>query len=221
MPTSVVLAKGGIVGNGGGTIVCVKDEDISGSSRPPHPVTVIDELLIDELYAVWTLGPDNTAYRYAHNVEEFATQFEAMLRQKLPSLAESFSEYARSFLKEGATSIRPWRPTAGPLPALAQIDPAVSRLVPASCREWWVEWVVLRTEENGRITYAYVKKTVDDLARRNPHTTGYLMVHEWLWDFTSDERIVRMANALLQSEYAAKMAPPELEEALKKIGFPL
>ena len=69
--------------------------------------------------------------------------------------------------------------------------------------------------------YKFVPDLVDQLKSENPIQLSFLLIHEWLWDFSSHVDRNRRINYWLHSDRLESWTREEWLANLKGIGFPM
>lgn len=98
---------------------------------------------------------------------------------------------------------RYWEPTLNLLDYKDEEKDRISKL-PKNCysKETGkvnISQVVLRTDEGSSIVYSYDKELFNNVKKTNPLQFSYLVVHEWLRDYSFQSRIIRRVNNYLHS----------------------
>jgi hypothetical protein len=78
---------------------------------------------------------------------------------------------------------------------------------------------VVRTPQVGTILYAYDPRTLLPLRESRALQFSYLMVHEWLRDFTGSPRAIRRVNRLLHSKGLERMSSDAFYTSLDNMGL--
>jgi hypothetical protein len=207
------LAGPGIVGNGGDAVLC---RDANGS--PFKGYYSLDYLL------TFDTRTDNRDVTPAFTWEESRDRIQALLDAKHPDLAYSF----RSFVADMDNSFdysrhRIWHEAGFGLVDVK--DERIIRKLPANCYD-------LRADGSIQITQAVIQEqrpdlfvfdfdpaVYDEFKRLAPLQFSFLMVHEWLWEWTDDVHVVRDANRFLHSATAGGLNADAFSQALKAMGL--
>lgn len=199
--------KGDGVNNGGDAIFCY------GSTQNDFDGTYSLDYLL-------TADSPRVSVK-VQSYEESLARIERLLRDKVPSVAESFADFrATVFNETDLTKARLWEPIDFGLIDLK--DEKMTSQIPENCKfngETRVIQAVIRLSpefsgsENLTI-YKFVPSVMAELEVESPLQLSYLLVHEWLWDISSDVEHNRQANRLLHSAEFESMSPEEAERVL-------
>ncbi|MGE0634062.1 MAG: hypothetical protein AB7O96_16730, partial [Pseudobdellovibrionaceae bacterium] len=212
-----VRADGFRVGSGGDAILCQPSPDnfLNGTYSLDYILTLQKADQDEELVAVGSW-------------EESSDRLYRLFLNKIPSLASYFNDFRRSVFNTSDYSLgRIWE--ASPFGLVDIQDEYIESRVPANClTEGKVKVVqaVIRQSKNfsgtkEAIIYKYVPQVTDDLNRNHALQLSYLIVHEWLWDLSSNVDRNRRINQFFHSKKIETMTPAEIEAQLKAMGLRL
>ncbi|HEX4926262.1 MAG TPA: hypothetical protein VFV50_19365, partial [Bdellovibrionales bacterium] len=190
---SQAFASGGAVGNGGDAVVC----------RPSSQNKFNGYYALDYL-AKYQSNLDAVP---AASIEQALNRIEAGLHAKLPELWPSFREFRNNvFNTRDFTRKHIWEEAAFGLVDLK--DEALVERLPENCRagdKIAVVQAVIRQPPSVaglpeyKVKYKFVPQVTEALRRQNPVQLSFLIVHEWLWDFSKNVDRNRVINYLLHS----------------------
>ncbi len=205
--------KGNGVGNGGDAVLCRKS---AGS-------------VFDGYYSLDFLAQyDPTSLPVAMaTLDASLDRIERGLKAKLPALLLSFQEFRLTLFNDrNMTLERIWE--RAPFGLVDLKDEELVTLLPANCvsgDKAQISQAVIRQPPSvsglppGKILYRFVPTVVDQLAQSNPVQLSFLLVHEWLWDFSSNVARNRRINYWLHSDRLDLWSQNEWAQNLQGIGF--
>lgn len=147
-----------------------------------------------------------------------------LLSLKAPSLHASFDEFV-NHLKNESDSSRPyiWVESLYDLPEVHDAD---FGYLPSWCRmgdfggvqiiQAVVRKKITVNPDKSRIIFYYDSRTMLVLS---PLQKSFLLVHEWLWNFTSNAGIGRKVNFFLHSRDFDNLTKEQVEAKFKSLGF--
>jgi hypothetical protein len=214
--TTVTYAGGVKVGGGGFAVMCT-----SASINKYSGYYSLDFLLTES-------GQNSPQERLAE-VETLGaslTRLSLLIHEKMPSLSESFDEYKDAvFNRFDLNKLRIWEPTPFSLVDLDDQNFSVS--LPSNCRsDGQIKGIpaVIRQSDSfsgtrEHIIYKYIPEIVGKLNESSPLQLSFLIVHEWLWDVSSNVDRNRRVNRLLHSKRIETMSMSDIENEFKVFGF--
>jgi hypothetical protein len=143
-----------------------------------------------------------------------------LLNAKLPSMANSYSQFMDAFENHDNSSHYVWMVPRNGLEVLR--DEMME--LPYSCKNWngpvEIRQVVIRnySEASGRVIFKYDPEALE-LIRNNKLQLSFLLVHEWLWDFTKDITVNRKINYFLHSTQLDDLSAEEIQSKFKQYGL--
>lgn len=213
--TRAEATGGGLVGNGGDTVVCRKDP-----SNTFEGYYSLDYLL---------------TYQHFNNNSDIVPVTTWAVSQKRilkilradSELSYSFSDFSKRMLNHTDIKSRIWKEAAFGLVDLR--DEQIVRQLPVNCRDkkpgnqGGIEIIqtVIRQRRPDLIVYEYDPQILRDLSLRTPLQYSFLMIHEWLWDYTDDVRVLRDVNRYLHSKAAETRNPNDVRTDLVRLGLDL
>jgi hypothetical protein len=217
---------GNDVGGGGDGIYCTRS-----GYNPLNGFYMLDYVLMrDPGFGErrWPISPD---FDSMHDYHEVLNWIQTHLDQKLPRLGPHFREYRASLFVDNQGAKRIWKP----FPYLDRLyDQGLDRQwfeqpneiafpsmrLPGNSRaEDILQLAILFKKEDGSYLYAYVPDLVKRLATQSPVQVSFLIVHEWLRDFTNDAIVIRRVNRILHTTAMDEKTPGQLRRLLRSIGF--
>jgi hypothetical protein len=213
------LWAGHATGNGGNIVYC------SGSQFSPDGYKILD-------YAIELKnGASPSDYRNPSNWAESATQIESVLATIDESAATSFQSFIASAPNDNSslqvthTSDREWLPDLDE--AYVPLGSQYTTQVPASCLhdphfptlngiQTFRVVTRIQSENEAVTTYFYDRQAVQDLLNSSALQYSLLMVHEWLWDYTSDSELNRRMNSALHQKTLSPSQKTELKSFFKQ-----
>jgi hypothetical protein len=188
------FAAGGAVGNGGDGVFC--------KPSPGNP--------FQGYYSLDYLAQFNPAIPLAEaqSLDQSLDRIEKTLRAELPELAASFKVFRDEIFNEtDFTKTHIWDRANFGLIDLK--DEMLVNKVPENCRNGDQVQIVqavirLNKEVSGlpgdKINYKYVPEVVNELRKKNGLQLSFLLVHEWLWSFSSSVERNRRINYWLHAD---------------------
>lgn len=216
---SQAYAAGGVVNKGGDTVRCTGTPDFNHGGF----------FTLDYALAIGRGAKkrDFVANPWRSSIE----RIKQILVSAQPELALSFAEFAESTdqiwkLPAEHDSHRRWVVHRGR--PLAVDDVGDLSEIPATCKyrfskeirpHFYIYRAIQRSVlSSGIIEYRYSSATLQHL-RRQPDQLSWILVHEWLWDWTSDVEVNRAVNALLHSKAIDSMSADEIKLEFERLGF--
>ncbi len=190
------IGGGAIVGNGGDTIECY---NVDGAE-------FVGLFTLDYLAEIQQTNSESKISKI-HTWEDSKIRIGNILNKISPELALSFKDFATQIMTNSIYGTRKWIPTN--LIDIDIKDEEITKLLPSNCYQKKsdgnypnLRQTVVRTFEPKQIFYRYDEKILNYQKTNNPLQYSFFMVHEWLWDFTSNIKALRRLNWLLHSEVA-------------------
>jgi hypothetical protein len=206
----------GIVGNGGDSVRC----------EPNASVSAFKGLYSLDYLLTYQTRNDNADVADVFSWEESRDRIAAILAAKSPDLAFGFSSFVAD-MDNSFDYTRPhiWREAGFGLVNLN--DERLIRKIPANCYKLHddqsidVIQTVVQTQRADLAIFEYDPSVYDEFLHLAPLQFSFLMVHEWLWSFTDDVRVVREVDRFLHSKAAEQLAPDAFATALNNMGLML
>lgn len=79
---------------------------------------------------------------------------------------------------------------------------------------------IIRHINKTSVIYEYNTELISQLREYSASQYSYLLVHEWLWDYSSDPVKVRKANNLIHQAIGGKLTPEAFVDNWQKLGLP-
>ncbi len=210
-------ASGFEVGNGGDVVNCAAQ-----SANLPAGLYSLD-------YLVSSAAAGSFRERLQQSFEEYVSETEALLHDKLPELATDFSIFRENFLNtEDYTRAHVWEPVAYKLKDLKDeglIETLPSGCINASTGLPELIQAVIRTRRNtsgsssSQRIYKFVPEVLNEIKEQAPLQLSYLFMHEWLWDHSHIVERNRRLVAYFHSQLFAEQSREEALDQLKGMGF--
>lgn len=216
MFSNTTFAAGIYVGNGGDGIYC-KATTANGLKG---------YYALDYILTLSALSGDDGLAQVT-SWQNSANRIFKILTDKVPSLAASFKEFSRLVYNTSYAEMRVWEPAPFGLNQLN--DQRITSLIPDNCKAddgtYQVVQAVIRQYEGfsgtqtGHYIYKYFPKLLSDLDKQAPIQLSFLLIHEWLWDVSSNVDRNRRINRFLHSRAIEGMQPSEVVANLKGMGL--
>jgi hypothetical protein len=198
--------RGGVeVGNGGNAVQC-NGKDTFAS--------------LDYIAARDGMGED---YDLSESLwtDESLQRIGALIAAKLPTLSRSYQEFVHQLVSNDKDQHYLWIPDQN-LEEVDQDAPrfAIFHYCMADFGSVLLTQVVVRTVQSSpqgkQIVFRYNQGVLHDLS---PKHRSFLLVHEWLWNFTDDIATNRNIDWLLHSVWFEKASSAEVIQKFKEFGF--
>jgi hypothetical protein len=200
---------GSLVGNGGDLLFCrqTPNSEFNGFYTLDYVLDYRSQGEFSELALVhsWEQSRD----RILNNLERIS-----------PPMAASFREFALSVF--GSIAQRTW--IAADLTTTDVPDEEIDKSLPANCykdasTELNLAQTVVRRYGETKVEYLYDQDNLLRLKTERPLQFSFFIVHEWLWDFTTNSRDLRRFNWMLHSLSADRMQATDFSDFLLRGGF--
>ncbi|MBL7715283.1 MAG: hypothetical protein JNL01_07410 [Bdellovibrionales bacterium] len=225
MTASSPAWAGGYVGNGGDGIVCTAspDNDLNGTYALDYVLT-----------RTAAQGDDGLAV--VKSWQDSSQRILKILQTKVPGLVSSFQEFTRLVFNTDYSLTRVWE--AAPFGLTDLNDQKIASLIPPNCMvpapkgapagtpaKIQVIQAIIRLYQSfsgskpGYLVYRYFPQVIADLDRQAPVQLSFLMVHEWLWDLSTNVERNRRINRFLHSRDIETMTAAQVQTALSGMGL--
>jgi hypothetical protein len=205
---------GGEVENGGDSVFC----NVGGENNLVGYFS-LDYLLTYRLR-------NNNADVVDRSWEASQARISGLLREKFPALGHSFDEFVSLVFSTDTAKERLWNEASFGLEDIS--DERILRKLPPNCLRRnsagtpEVLQSVIRVSRPESTVFEYDYEILEELQRNAPLQFSFLMVHEWLWDFTSDVNIIRDVNRLIHSNQLEQFrTSDEAMTAFENLGISL
>jgi hypothetical protein len=160
--------------------------------------------------------------------EDHRARIEAFLADKMPGALASFQAYANLIGNTDESKERVWQAPPDGLSILS--NQGLVERIPSNCTrsasgggtEPDLTQIVLRrevtTDTTTKVYYIYDAQRFNQMRQEQPLQFAYLIVHEWLWDFTDNPWIDRQINHLIHTKHGAAMTRAQFSSSLKALG---
>jgi hypothetical protein len=208
------LAGGHSVGNGGDAVICraAADDAFAGTYA-------LDYLL--------TYSASADALVPVESLDASFQRLRAQIAAKLPELLQSFDSFRVNYRNTTDLSrTRVWE--EAPFGLIDLEDEAIVASLPANCRDGDTahivqavvrEWPELSGAPPSHVTYRFVPSVLDDLQKQAPLQLSFLVIHEWLWDLSTNVTRNRRIDRLLHSEALERSTREQLVAQLTALGL--
>ncbi len=207
---------GSIVGNGGDIITCSR----SANNHWDGDYTL-------DYYATYDPGV-GTSNDPSGSYEELLDRVARLVRAKVPELSQSLDGFLALAESRDESQPRIWTGlTASPTNLK---DEDIRELIKENCKETrdgikvpnltqMVDRLYKVDSNIPKVYYQYDHDKFQQLKRDRPLQAAYLMIHEWIWDFSDNAFISRRVNRLLQSKSTESMSSDELRRSIRALGI--
>jgi hypothetical protein len=216
--SSLKDGRGTVIDNGGDKLTCATDATASNFKGD----YTLDYIVTYDPTLGFSDDPDLSDWpAHRARVEEF-------LKDKMPSALASFQSYADNIGNSDDSGSRIWKASAFDLTDLK--DEGLIQQLPDHCLRTndlgkkvpnttqIVRRREITTSSTRKVFYYYDHAKFDALKSDLPLQASYLIVHEWLWDFTNSPWVNRTINRLIHSKRAEGMSKNDFTEHLKALG---
>lgn len=214
--TSQLKPGGTIVGNGGDIITCSP----SGNNHWNGDYTL-------DYYATWDPGVE-TRDDPSGTYEELLARVARLVRAKVPELSPSLDGFLALAESRDRSQVRVWEGLSASPTNLRDED--IRGLIKENCKETrngvkvpnltqMVDRLYKVDSDVPKIYYQYDYAKFQELKRERPLQAAYLMIHEWIWDFSDNAFISRKVNRLLQSVSTESMSSDDVRRAIRALGI--
>jgi hypothetical protein len=203
------------VGNGGDVIFCTaSDNNFLNGAYSLDYILTLSEMQSDTSNAAVSSWKNSSDRIYK------------ILAEKVPTLADLFNDYRRLVFNTGDYSLkRVWEPA--PFGLVDLKDELITSQLPRNCQhdgQYQVVQAAIKqfnsfSGTKDKIIYKFVPALVNELDERSPLQLSYLLVHEWLWDISTNVDRNRRINRFLHSLKIATMSADEVKDYLLGMGL--
>ncbi len=232
--TDGVFATGGTVENGGDIILC-KDFPKPGAHSTSGEYEEFKAFNLDYVLAVGSgvsteyFSPIDSWDNSMNRIGKILLKTSITMLAKFHDFAVSTRKINLSSFSENESSTRKWKKKN----TIIRVEQPAGTVFPENCK-WkkiiegneivitgmYYRVVVRESSEISRkLTYHYHPLYLQYLLENDPLQFSFMMVHEWLWDFTSSAVVNRNVNAFLHSREIEVMSSQEIRERLIHLGL--
>ena len=201
--SSIAWGIGGIVGNGGDAIFCQASTENALSGYYSLDFVINGS---------WNSMDESYESKHADLIR--------LLNKTYPVLGKSLDDFFAHLLKQDLDQPRTWKPFQTGLIQLN--DQNLISLVPENCRSkdnaTNIYQAIVREQRPNQTVYNYDVELLNEL-KKQPLQLSYLLLHEWLWDFTDNVSIIRDANEILHTRLWNADTVDENVRSLNAIGL--
>jgi len=218
--TQKIQAGGSTVGNGGDLVEC------------QNPVSQVKEYKSLD-YLLTLRSPADTDQLTVHTLVESLSLIQNLLNKKIPELAPSFQNFVKFLWNESLSNPIVWEQTAFGIIPISDEEIGSAHRVPDYCRndnkkEKSISLIqaVIRLKERFSKTdakrfYAYNPGLIRFVEKSDPLQISFLLVHEWLWDFSTNVERNRRINRLFHSPSFHSLSSENIKSQFQSLGFVL
>ncbi len=162
----------------------------------------------------------------ARTVEDSHRRIWMLLNKNLPELQASFKVFSKNFLNKDPHFTYIWEEASFGLVDIRDED--LVSLLPENCRgasgQAQIIQAVVRqpsrfTGMPNKTVFGYQPKVLKEMHERAPLQLSFLLVHEWLWEFSQNVQVNRRVNKFLHSVAFQEMSRDQIISTLREIGF--
>ncbi len=209
------VVNGGFVGTGGDVIECIPSTDnfLNGLYSLDYVATLEDIQKDPKVIA------DPSLQKSLERIEQ-------LLSQKVPSLAASFRTFREDFLNTRPQRNHVWEPA--PFGLINIQDEKLTSQVPPNCQKQGgpaISQAVIKESQGfsgtlgTTVIYKYDSSIFNRLMQESPVQLSFLLVHEWLWEMSSNVDRNRRLNRFFHSPEFAAMSAEDVAKYLNALGF--
>lgn len=200
---------GGVqVGNGGNLVQCQGETSFQS----------LDFVLTRNLFGK-NVRPANTT----SSVDSFL-RISKLLHEKIPAKANSFDEFISQVRNQDEAKKYTWHPapfTSSAPTEIVHLPYHCSNGLGYSDIQQAIVRKVYFDGESEKIHFEFDTNLVDELQKRTVVQFSFLIVHEWIWNFTNDPVKNRKLDYFLHSTLFDKMTKAQVHVQMKVLGFDL
>ena len=216
LPEASGLSGSSTVDNGGDIITCA-----SSASSPFEGIYTLDYVATYDAHI--GTGDDPTG-----SYEELISRLQTLVDAKLPELSSSLASYLSLVENGDESQARVWHGSVLSPANLNDEDlrhitftdnckktvggASLPNLTQMVDRRYRIDTDVLK------IHYYYDYNRFQQMKSELPLQAAYLVLHEWLWDFSDNAWISRQINRLLQSRATESMSSNDVHRILRSYG---
>ncbi len=199
------IAGGVAVGNGGNIVRCSTKSELQS----------LDFVLTKNIY-----GRRIDIFN-AESLEDSFKRISYLISEKYPKWHASFKEFSQLIMNHDESKKYIWRANVLGLNNVDEKDVHI----PAWCRSSTgsiavYQAIVRRTlTTSNQIIFEYDADLLLKLEKSDAVQISFLMIHEWLWNFSADINQIRKANYILHSTLLSTLSPAGTALELNKIGL--
>jgi len=208
----VAVSDGTLIGNGGDAVSCT-----------PSPHSPFEGLYVLDYLLEYRSQGQRANLAPVNSWELSRQRIVAELSRLAPALGNSFDEFSQYALKPQPHRGRRWQ--KHPLTHIDIRDEEILRLLPPNCysvstdKRPSLHQAVVRSYLSPLVVYHFDPEVISILQSERPLQFSFLMVHEWLWDFTENVSALRKLNWLLHSSQLNEFDPKDLSDFFQHHRF--
>lgn len=208
---SCVVWAGGEVTNGGDAVFCIPH-----SSSPYSGYYSLDYLLTKDSASEQELLTGSWSEIFDEIAQQLATKF--------PPLGRDLKAFKKRVYADDFSSPYIWKKATFGLIDIK--DEMIIEKLPLNCYEKFddstirIFQAVIREPRSSSTIYNYDPEIIKQLENVE-YQLSFLLLHEWLWSYSDDVRVIRDANRLLHSAEIKTLSSFELSKRLKILGLNL
>lgn len=213
---------GGVkVGNSGFTVMC------SYSPNNAYSGYYSLDYLLTEPSPHLLQTEKSLTLKTVHNLEQSLERIQKILKRSTPSLIESFDEFKNSiFNSTNMDKLHIWEAT--PFNLINLDDQNFTVILPENCRANGFKGIptIIKQDQKysgttNHIIYKYIPELIENLNQNNPIQLSFLLIHEWLWEISTNVERNRRINRFLHLERIETMSSDDIIKELISYGLDL
>lgn len=204
------------IGNGGDLILCHANPSLNN---------------LDGLYALDYLlanSAEQAEFYQPKTLDHSLDRIEKLLKEKVPELWASFHDFREQLFMRDLLSTRIWEAAAYQLINITDEQLGLSDQIPKNCKNAQgiqISQAVIHLAPGfsgagpGVTMYRYMPEIIKELSQSRPLQSSFLLVHEWLWDHSSNVDRNRRINKFLHSNSLTSMTRTQILTLLDRLGL--
>ncbi|MBL7544783.1 MAG: hypothetical protein JNL11_13280 [Bdellovibrionaceae bacterium] len=147
------------------------------------------------------------------------------LTLKVPTIAKNFYDFARNY--KNTTNFMEkyiWEIAQFGLADLK--DERIVSLFPPNCvsdnKVQLIQTIIRQVRDHHgdtKVIFKYDPRIIDPLEKANPLQVSFLLVHEWLWNYTANVEVLRKVNWFLHTNAFDMLSATEVTKQLAGLGI--
>jgi len=204
------------VGNGGDLIFCKADS----AKNQFEGFYSLDYLLANSV--------EHSQLRQVLNINESLNRIEKLLYEKLPELWASFHDFRIHLYKNDLLSTRIWESAPSQLIDIPDEQLGLSDRIPDNCKGpkgVKISQAVIHLSPGysgvgpGVTMYRFMPEIITKVSKERPLQVSFLLIHEWLWDHSSNVDRNRRLNKFFHSISFESMTRSQILTLLGHLGL--
>ncbi len=159
------------------------------------------------------------------SVEQSLERIAGLLIQKLPTLSDSFREFISLIGNQDPSKKYLWKVSKT---GLYELDDEAYQNIPYQCRKndkIEIEQAIVRSNtgssrtKSDQIIFEFDSNIISEMKVNSPQQLSFLLVHEWLWNYTSSFEQNRKVDFLLHSYSLDELSSADANIVLQTLGL--